>query len=86
LGKKSVTISWGAPAQIADSKDGQHCGRCGSKRGVYGKDFGIAPDGNPLSVEGGHAFDITQNKHSVAALCWRCTFSYFQVIGETHAS
>jgi len=74
-GKKS-TISWGRPAQIADSKDGLHCGRCGTKRGVYGKHFGVGPDGNLVSVVDEQAFDITQNKDFVAALCWRCLFSY----------
>jgi len=67
------------PARVADSKESLHCGRCGAKRGVYGKDFGIGPDGNPVFVVGGYAFDITLTKHFIAALCWRCKFSYFQV-------
>jgi hypothetical protein len=68
------------PAQVADSKDGLHCGRCGARRGSYGKDFGIAPDGNPLSVVGRNAFDITMTKSQIAALCWNCAFSYSQTL------
>lgn len=72
---KNGTITWGVPAQVADSKESLRCGRCGATRGVYGRDFGIGCDGNPVAV-GEHAFDITFFSDSVAALCWRCLFSY----------
>jgi len=80
--KGRARISWGIPAQIADSKDGLHCGRCGSKRGVYGKDFGIWADGNLVPVVDSQAFDITITEKSVAALCWRCLFSFLQTQGD----
>jgi len=69
-------ITWGMPAQIADSKEGLKCGRCGAKRGIYGRDFGVGPDGSPLPVVESHAFDITISSHSIAALCWKCGFAY----------
>jgi hypothetical protein len=76
--RKKALITWGNPAQVADSKESLHCGRCSAKQGVYGKDFGIGPDGNPLSVVDTHAFDITITKSDIAAMCWRCTFSFYQ--------
>lgn len=72
-------ISWGMPPQIADSEESSTCGRCGTKRGVYGKDFGLGPDGNPVPIAE-YAFDLTITEYSVSALCWCCGFAYFLTI------
>jgi len=76
-GKKlgHALISWGIPPQIADSEESSTCGRCGAKKGIYGKDFGLGPDGNPVPIVD-FAFDLTITEFSVSALCWRCGFSY----------
>jgi hypothetical protein len=75
-------ISWGPPAQIADSKESETCGWCDAKRGFYGQHFGIAPDGNPLPVIEDFAFDLTVSSFSISALCWACGFSFVCVLRE----
>lgn len=82
LKKNTGIISWGQPAQIADSKERFACGKCGSKQGIYGKHFGIGQDGNPVPVDRHRAFDITLTKHSLSAKCWNCTFSFYQVLSD----
>lgn len=79
VSKNTALISWGEPAQIADSKERCACGRCGAERGFYGQHFGIGYDGNPLPIVREFAFDITFFKHSVAAKCWNCGFAFSQV-------
>ncbi len=80
VSKNTGTMSWGEPAQIADSKERFACGRCGAERGVYGQHFGIAPDGNPVPIIKEFSFDITLTEHSLATKCWNCTFSFYQVL------
>lgn len=78
VSRNTALISWGEPAQIAESKERCACGRCGAERGFYGQHFGIGYDGNPLPVVEEFAFDITKFEHSIAALCWNCGFSFYQ--------
>ena len=82
VNRNTALISWGEPAQIADSKERFACGRCGAEQGVYGQHFGIAPDGNPVPVIKEFSFDITLFEHSLAAKCWNCTFSFYQILEE----
>ena len=88
--KNTKVVSWGRPAQIADSREGYRCGRCGSLRGVYGKDFGIAAarnselgviQGEPLPIDERRAFDITETRNSICGKCWNCDWAYYMVTG-----
>lgn len=82
VNRNTALISWGEPAQIAESKEGFVCGRCGAGRGFYGRDFGLGYDGNPLPTDRQFSFDITCTKTSLAAKCWNCSFSFYQVFEE----
>lgn len=79
--RSHALISWGVPPQIADSEESCTCGRCGAKKGVYGKDFGLGPDGNPVPIAD-KGWDITVTEFSVATLCWTCGFAYFLLLRE----
>lgn len=90
VSKNTKGISWGDPARIADSRESYHCGRCGSFRGSYGKDFGISAtynaetgviQGQPLPVIETNAFDVTETTNSISALCWNCGWAMYIVTG-----
>ncbi|MHC4676781.1 MAG: hypothetical protein ACYTBZ_30215 [Planctomycetota bacterium] len=89
--KNTRVVSWGMPAQIADSREAYRCGRCGSQRGVYGKDFGIAAcrntelgviQGEPLPLNEYKAFDVTETRNSICGKCWNCEWAYYMITGD----
>lgn len=87
VSRNTGKISWGEPAQIADSKESYTCGRCGAQRGYYGQHFGLDCKGEPLPIIREQAFDVTIFSNSVAAMCWNCAFSFYQILSKepTHA-
>lgn len=90
VSKNTKIVSWGQPAQIASSRESYSCGRCGSFRGVDGKDFGTSStfnaesgiiQGQPLPVIEDHAFDVTETSNSICGLCWNCGWAFEVITG-----